>query len=150
MNYEFNDAPPEELAVPFPCNALMHWPGYDTEVIDLKLDGRDVVIQLWKGYCPKYMPGLPGGIGAEVGLYYRSWQPGMWWPDHEHKKDMSFTLINPVTNEEFFRAGPQNCWWLHKWMAIDSYKEYSKTHQVPDSPTKYVLKYVVSGQEFTW
>jgi hypothetical protein len=63
---------------------------------------------------------------------------------------MSFTLINPVTNEEFFKADPENCWWLHKWMTTDSYKEYSKTHQVPDSPTKFVLKYVVAGQEFSW
>lgn len=150
MSYSYTELPPEKVGQPWPCMALMHWPKYDTKVIDTKIDGRKVVIQLWKGYCPSYLPRLPGGIGAEVGIYYRSWQPGMWWPDHHHKKQISFTLINPVTSEEFFTAGPKHCWWLHKWMTEASYAEYGKRHNTPRSPTQYILKCFIQGKEYVW
>ncbi|AUH01021.1 hypothetical protein CWC46_15080 [Prodigiosinella confusarubida] len=150
MSYKFTELPPEGLAEAFPCTALMHWPEYDTKVIDTKVNGRDVVIQLWKGFCPSYMPGLVGGFGAEVGIYYKSWQPKMWWPDHQHKKEISFTLINPVTNEVFFTAGPEHAWWLHKWMTVESYMEYKKNTKIPTSPTEYILKYVIDGKESVW
>jgi hypothetical protein len=37
------------------------------------IDTDDLVIQVWKGNCP-HVPGLPGGIGGEVGVYRR--EPG--------------------------------------------------------------------------
>jgi hypothetical protein len=46
-------------------------PVYATAWIDLPDD--DLVIQAWKGNCP-HIPGLPGGIGGEVGVYRR--EPG--------------------------------------------------------------------------
>jgi hypothetical protein len=46
-------------------------PLYPTAWIDLPDD--DLVIQAWKGNCP-HVPGLPGGIGGEVGVYRR--EPG--------------------------------------------------------------------------
>ncbi len=150
MSYEYTELPPEELAQSYPCTPAMHWPGYDTKVIDTEIDGRAVVIQLWKGFCPAYMPGLPGGIGAEVGIYFKNWIPGCWWPDFQHKKNISYTLVNPVTKEEFFSAGPENVWWLHKWMTVPSYEEYKKTHKVPDSPTEYALKYAINGKQDVW
>lgn len=150
MSYKYTELPPEAVGEPWPCTAQMHWPQYDTKVIDTKIDGRDVVIQLWKGFCPSYMPGLVGGFGAEVGIYYRSWQPGMWWPDHQHKKKISFTLVNPVTKKDFFTAGPEKVWWLHKWMTVESYTEYMKASKTPKSPTEYILKYKIEGKEHVW
>src|SRR5262245_6696139 len=124
MPYNFTELPPEEVGEPWPCSALMHWPGYDTKVLEKTLDGRAVVIQLWKGYCPSYMPGLVGGIGAEVGIYYKSWQPGLWWPDHQHEKKISYKLLYPNSTKQFFSASEKRCWWRHKWMTEVSYLEY--------------------------
>jgi hypothetical protein len=151
MTYQYSELPPERLTKFFPCTALMHWSGYDTKVIDTNIDGRDVVIQLWKGSFLAFMPGIGiGGFGAEIGLYYRNWIPGVWWPDYNHKKTISFSLVNPITKEEFFSAGPENVWWRHKWMTAPSYAEYKKVHKVPDSPTQYIMKYVINGKEYVW
>jgi hypothetical protein len=59
-----------------PCFAALQWPGYATAVIDDVIDGHAVVIQLWKGWCPKFLgfagvQAFPGGVGAEVGIYRR-------------------------------------------------------------------------------
>lgn len=64
------------LCQQFPCFWALQWPGYATDVIDTIIDGQPVVIQLWKGYCPKFLGFLgvssfPGGYGAEVGVYRR-------------------------------------------------------------------------------
>jgi hypothetical protein len=149
MVYQYNQSPPEKYTQFLPCAAWMHWKGYDTTVLDTKIDGRDITIQLWKGVFPPIIPGM-GGYGAEIGLYYRNWVPGVWWPDYNHKKSISFSLINPITNEEFFSACSSNVWWLHKWMTISSYKEYKKDHKVPESPIDYILKYVIDGKEYVW
>src|SRR5437773_11654840 len=60
----------------FPCFWALQWPGYSTDVIEATIDGQAVVIQLWKGYCPKFLgisgkSPFPGGTGAEVGIYRR-------------------------------------------------------------------------------
>jgi hypothetical protein len=148
--YSFTELPPEEVAVLFPCNAEMHWPGYQTKYFSLKIDGRDVIIQLWKGYCPSYMPGMVGGVGAEVGIYHKDWQPAMWWPDYQHKKQISFTLINPITNNAFLTAEPKLCWWRHKWMTESSYADYMLHNKVPGSPAEYILKYTIAGHDYIW
>ena len=152
MSYRYTQSTAEKLKRTqfFPFAAWVHWPGYDTKVIDTNIDGRDITIQMWKGFCfPYVIPGL-GGYGAEIGLYKRNWVPGLWWPDYNYKKTMSFSLVNPITNEEFFSAGPENVWWLSKWMTISSYEEYKKTHKVPDAATQYIMKCVINGMEINW
>ena len=150
IHYSFTELPPEEIATSFPCNYLMQWPGYETKTKSVIIDGRDVIIQAWRGYCPSYMPGMVGGVGAEVGIYYRDWQPGMWWPDHQHKKQINFTLINPITNKVFFNASTKNCWWRHKWMREISYAQYIQHNNVPASPNEYILEFTIDEKRYAW
>jgi hypothetical protein len=144
----------KELCSVLPCFAALHWPGYATEVIDdVIIDGHPVVIQLWKGWCQKFLElqFFPGGIGAEVGVYRRI--PGklkpqslpflppafeafvlnalanltdneLWWPAPELNARLQFTLINPNTNQAFFSAGPETSYWLTRWMNEPSYVKY--------------------------
>jgi hypothetical protein len=60
----------------------MGWPSYESGVIEyqdgtqtqtFQVDGHDVVLQLWRGWCPRFLDikGMPGGIGAEFGVYRR-------------------------------------------------------------------------------
>lgn len=152
MAYNFTELPPEEIGEPWPCTELFHWPGYDTKVIEKKIDGRDIVIQLWKGYCPSYIPGLVGGVGAEVGIYYKSWQPGLWWPDHQHEKKISFDLIFPSSKKVFFSANEIKCWWRHKWMSKESYDSYRRDNTSAPSllkTTEFKLKYKIVGDSKT-
>jgi hypothetical protein len=59
---------------PLPCFAALWWPGYGTTVIEDTIDGRPVIIQLWKGWCQQFLnlKNMPGGIGGEVGVYRRT------------------------------------------------------------------------------
>jgi len=126
-------------------------------MIEDEIDGKPVVIQLWKGTCQKFagLQEFPGGIGAEVGVYHRI--PGrarptslpflppafaqfildsianladdqLWWAFPELSPKIAFTLINPVTNQPFFSAGSEVSYWLNKWMDDDSYKQYQHDH----------------------
>lgn len=145
----------KEVCSVLPCFAQLRWPDYSTKVIEQKIDGKSVVIQLWIGLCQKFL-GLrdfPGGIGAEVGIYQRI--PGkrppsslpfapkelaafllpalaklseeeMWWPFPELNAEIYFELINPKTKKEFFHAGPERTYWLNKWMNPESYEKYKK------------------------
>jgi hypothetical protein len=80
----------QDLASHFPCTLAMEWPGYDTEIIEDRIDGQDIVIQLWKGWCPRaFDANTPGGVGAEVGIYRR--MPGRPRPDDS-------TVSNWLTN----------------------------------------------------
>jgi hypothetical protein len=127
----------KQLCSALPCFAAIQWPDYDTKWFDAVINEQPVVIQLWKGYCPRFLGGLghfPGGVGAEVGVYHRipgkiaptSLPPGLppnwvaaymaaistanldlWWPFPELKTTVEFTLTNPVTNQTFFSAGPE-------------------------------------------
>jgi hypothetical protein len=137
-----------------PCFSGLQWPDYRTIAFDDTIDGTPVVIQVWKGWCQKFL-GLeqfPGGIGAEVGVYHRI--PGrirptsfpflppqvtqplldllsiigdddIWWPFPELNTSIEFTLTNPVTGNTFFSAGPEYTYWLNKWMDSDSYGNIS-------------------------
>jgi hypothetical protein len=62
-----------------PCFAALHWPDYSTKVVEDRINGQAVVIQLWKGFCPQFLnaANFPGGTGAEVGIYRRI--PGKQW-----------------------------------------------------------------------
>lgn len=137
-----------------PCFAALQWPDYPTKVIDDTINGKPCVIQLWKGWCPQLADELPGGIGAEVGIYERV--PGrtlpkskpdgvpraiwdllvmtiktklvtdLWWPVSD-QNEVQFNFINPVTNKVVFPAGPEKTYWVNKWMTPDSYEQYKKT-----------------------
>lgn len=67
----------KQLCSGFPCFAAIQWPGYASTVVETVIDGQAVVVQLWKGLCPKFVPPFgivnvfPGGVGAEVGVYRR-------------------------------------------------------------------------------
>lgn len=137
----------------FPCFDALQWPGYRTKVIDAKIDGKDVVIQLWRGTCQKALgiDEAPGGIGAEVGVYRRLTSAprasaGMarpiktalaaikgslernpfWLPFPKLKAELSFELVHPQSGETFFKAGPDQSYWCCKWMNPESYKQYKK------------------------
>jgi len=58
---------------PLPSFAEVWWPDYSTKVIEETIDGQPVVIQLWKGWCQRFLgrDDFPGGIGAEVCVYRR-------------------------------------------------------------------------------
>jgi hypothetical protein len=124
----------KQMCSSLPCFAAIQWPDYATKVVEDTINGQPVVIQLWKGWCPKFL-GLqkfPGGTGAEVGVYRRI--PGkvrptslpflppavatfilntiaglsdndLWWPFPELNAQIEYTLTNPVTNQTFFSAG---------------------------------------------
>ena len=63
----------KKACLPLPCFAAVWWPDYATKVVEDTIDGQPVVIQLWKGWCQKFLgdDDFPGGIGAEVGVYHR-------------------------------------------------------------------------------
>ena len=56
---------------PLPCFAALWWPDYATKVIPDTINGKPVLIQLWKGWCQQFlnMKNMPGGVGGEVGVY---------------------------------------------------------------------------------
>jgi hypothetical protein len=155
--YKYVETSPElkQAASALPCFAALHWPDYSTEVIEDTINGKPVVIQLWKGWCQQFLssPSFPGGVGAEVGIYERVTGKGFpsakpdsipdamwnvmralskrangdfWWPVAE-LNEIECDFINPVTNTKVFHAGPQKTYWLTKWMDTDSYDEYQKS-----------------------
>ena len=136
-----------------PCFAALWWPDYGTTVIEDSIDGKAVVIQLWKGWCQQFLNSkhMPGGVGAEVGVYRRidgkriadsvpdlpsSFLSAMrervaglgdhdlWWAYPELGTTIEFEMINPHTKKTFFRAGPEKTYWLNKWMDDPSYRKY--------------------------
>jgi hypothetical protein len=136
-----------------PSFSEVWWPDYSTKVIETVISGQQVVIQLWKGWCQKFLgrSDFPGGIGAEVGIYRRipgrtppDTLPGfpqklsdfilggvsrvggqhLWWAYPELGTTLTFSLVNTTTNETFFSAGPETTYWLNKWMDPTSYEQY--------------------------
>ncbi|GAC1346741.1 MAG: hypothetical protein NVSMB27_10850 [Ktedonobacteraceae bacterium] len=149
----------KQMCSNLPCFAALQWPDYATQVVEDTINGQPVVIQLWKGWCPKFLglQNFPGGIGAEVGVYRRI--PGkarptslpflpppvaafilntiatlsdndLWWPFPELNAQIEYTLINPVNNQTFFSAGPESTYWLAKWMNDASYTKYQSDQGV--------------------
>ncbi len=141
-------------AAALPCFKALHWPDYATEIVEDTINGKPVVIQLWKGWCEQFLssPDFPGGVGAEVGIYERvtgkgfpaerpEWCPqalwlflqqkskladgDFWWPVAE-QNEVEWELINPVSNTVAFRAGPQKTYWRNKWMDNESYRQFEK------------------------
>jgi phosphatidylserine/phosphatidylglycerophosphate/cardiolipin synthase-like enzyme len=182
----------KQVCAGLPCFFILGWPGYETTAYDnVQIDGQNVVIQPWKGWCQRFlgMPGMPGGVGAEVGVYRRI--PGQftkfinqvgaldfikkhlstppqqyftdqfvtladdhtWWPFPELNAKVEFTLKNPTTDAVFFQAGPENSYWLCKWMTPDDYDRYAAdpANQAPGrfDPfhiADWTLEFKVTGQ----
>jgi len=60
----------KRMCLHLPCSERVQVPPiYKEQHLATKLDGHDVVIQVWKGNCPKAFREMPGGIGGEVGIY---------------------------------------------------------------------------------
>ena len=152
--YKFVETSDEwkEACTVLPCFKQVEWPDYPTEVIEDVIDGKPIVIQLWKGWCQQFLgrDDFPGGIGGEVGIYERvtgqgfpaarpnffpetMWTPlhatstlagdEFWWPVAE-LNEIEFNFINPMTGKVMFRAGPERTYWLNKWMDTESYDDY--------------------------
>jgi hypothetical protein len=75
MGYSYNETSEswKELCSAFPCFFALQWPGYASDIVEDIINEQPVVIQLWKGFCPKFfgLQFFPGGVGAEVGVYRR-------------------------------------------------------------------------------
>ncbi len=150
LHYVENSEDWKQLCEQLPCFDALEWPGYDAFRVETEIRGEPVVIQLWKGWCQKFllMSSFPGGIGAEVGVYRRvpgHRQPGslpflpplsraaiqarmrsdahvdLWWPAPDLSTELTFSFINPLTDAPVFTAGPQRTYWLTKWMDEFSY-----------------------------
>lgn len=148
-----------------PCSLALQWPGYSTAIVEDVIAGEPVVIQLWKGWCPKFLGlnAFPGGIGGEVGVYRR--MPGrarpaalpflpqpfankfldmlatvadenLWWPFPEVGATLKFQMVHPDSGAEVIAAGPETSYWLAKWMEDASYKDYAKRRGAP-APSFY-------------
>ncbi len=139
-----------------PCSKALQWPNYSTDIVDDTINGKPVVIQLWKGWCQQFLSSdeFPGGMGAEVGVYERVsgrgfpaekphelipdtmwhlWREAskrsgddLWWPVAE-LHEVEFKFINPVNNTTVFDAEPQRTYWRNKWMDTNSYDDYQKS-----------------------
>jgi hypothetical protein len=161
-----------------PSFSEVWWPDYATNITDIELGGKPIVVQLWKGWCQKFLGNndFPGGIGAEVGIYERvegrvppdrleGFPPKLsnfllgglsrvggeqlWWPDPSGAT-ITFELVNPKTGETFISAGPEKTYWLNKWMDPESYEDYRNTHPTPVFSAAYTLRYTISGVEYEW
>jgi hypothetical protein len=138
-----------------PSFAEVCWPDYSTKVLTDTIKGQPVVIQLWKGWCQKFLgrDDFPGGIGAEVGVYHvipgkapptslphlpqniedflvgglaRLGGGRLWWAYPELQTQIDFQLVNPKTGQPFFAAGPETTYWMNKWMNPVSYEQYRR------------------------
>jgi len=179
--YDETSDPWKQMCTAFPCFGALQWPGYASIWIEDRINGQPVVIQLWKGTCQKFlgMNQFPGGIGAEVGVYRRI--PGrarpaalpffpppladvflkpitsipdnqLWWAYPELNTQISFKLVNPITNQVFFETTTETTYWLNKWMDDDSYAKYVKDQgpgRTPKSPLDYKLVYTINGKTYT-
>jgi hypothetical protein len=170
----------QKMCSELPCFDALQWPGYDSIHLDIEINGEPVVIQLWKGWCPKFLglPFFPGGIGAEVGVYRRilgKLRPNslpflsdemeafvlehladltdndLWWPAPELRAQLEFTFINPKTGQPVFPAGPETSYWLCKWMNETSYAKYVVDQRGKvPDATDYILEYTINGQTRRW
>ena len=144
----------KEAAAALPCFRALEWPDYASTIVEDNINGKPVVIQLWKGWCQQFLssPNFPGGIGGEVGIYERvtgkgfpaerpEWCPqalwiflqqksklangDFWWPVAE-KNEVEYDFINPVNNTVMFHADMERTYWRNKWMDNESYEQYKK------------------------
>ena len=113
---------------------------------------------------PTTLPFLPPQLAAFIlGKLATLSDDQLWWPCPELNARLEYTLINPVTNQRFFNGGPQNSYWLGKWMTEDSYEKYThhQGRKWPHLPTwvpgnsrtppftvHYFLDYKINGKSY--
>jgi hypothetical protein len=179
LGYRYVETSPtwKSLCGVLPSFAALHWPGYETSVVEDTIGGQAVVIQLWKGRCQRFfgLNEFPGGIGAEVGVYRRipgKQPPGslptlpsrierlvlgllpeagedLWWPFPELAAQIGFDFVNPDTNAMFFSAGPETTYWMNRWMIPDSYRQYEAANRpLPPLAEDYRLNYRINGKSY--
>ena len=76
----------------------------------------------------------------------------LWWAYPELNTQISFKLVNPITNQVFFETTTETTYWLNKWMDDDSYAKYVKDQgpgRTPKSPLDYKLVYTINGKTYT-
>jgi hypothetical protein len=101
----------KQLCSVLPCFAALTWPDYATQVRDVVIDGQQVVLQLWKGWCPKFLglQSFPGGVGAEVGVYRRI--PGRARPNlGSLPPGLPLQLVTPILNA-ISTLADDDLWW---------------------------------------
>ncbi len=45
----------KQLCTVLPCFRQVAWPNYPTAVVEDTIEGKPVVIQLWKGWCQQFL-----------------------------------------------------------------------------------------------
>jgi hypothetical protein len=156
-NYLFDETSEswKQLCSNLPCFMALQWPDYTTAKFEVTLKGQSAVIQVWKGWCQKFLglQNFPGGVGGEVGVYKRiagrarpSSLPGLpqalatqilttvrtldddqiWWPAPELADSVGFSLLNPVNNTTFLSSVAEETYWNCKWMEDPSYSRYQR------------------------
>jgi hypothetical protein len=75
-----------------------------------------------------------------------------WWPFPELGAQLEFTLVNPLTGEPVFSAGPETSYWLARWMSLGSYARYALRNpgRVPLLVDNYTLEYSINGRQGRW
>jgi hypothetical protein len=145
----------KDFCLGLPCFMALQWPDYATAKFEVTLKGQAAVIQVWKGWCQKFLglQDFPGGVGGEVGVYRRvsgrarpTSLPGIpqpfadlvlgllanlpdtaiWWPAPELADSVSFSLTNTVNNTTFFSSVGERTYWNCKWMEDGSYSTYQR------------------------
>ena len=174
FKWDSTSEPWKKMCAVLPCFEALAWPDYDTKCwYEYELFGKPVVIQLWKGHCQQFLgrTNFPGGIGGEVGIYYRdSTRKGLppldflplplrgvyqiatrldpnklWWPvPEELQPNITWTFKNPMTGKPLFND-PQSdkAYWLTKWMEFDSFNKYEDANDTPTWATGFHMSAVI-------
>jgi len=170
----------KDACATLPCFDTLRWPDYDTKIIEDTIDGKQVVIQLWKGWCQKFLglENFPGGVGAEVGIYRRvtggeamvippalpkplrhliqstvdAAGHDLWWPYPSLGTTVTFDFVNPKNGEKIFSSGPEKTYWLCKWMDEESYIKYRLAHfgKTPLWSAQNRLDFTINGKSYSW
>ncbi|MCL2507985.1 MAG: DUF4474 domain-containing protein [Oscillospiraceae bacterium] len=92
----------------------------DTMRVPFSYDGRDYMVQIWKGlYGPSN--------GAEIGLYEKDPKETFFWDASDLNLEMSMMVYQG--DELFLDCGTQNTWWI----GVFRYGSYTKTPLLPAS-----------------
>lgn len=115
-------------------------PQYYVSDFTTTINGRSVVVQVWKGYCPLVL--VVGGVGAEIGLYNPlPFCSSIWLPDYTHPVNLSYSLIYKGDGSTYLSMS-NNTWWLNGWKVYES------------APSlwggDYTLKFSLNGSRWTW
>ena len=104
-----------EMCKVLPCFRQLQWKGYPSTYVETRIDNHNVVIQLWKGTCQKFLgiKQFPGGMGAEVGVYRRL--PKGKWPNMLDIAGFLGTFTDPFKGlfNDFLKGvlGENDVWW---------------------------------------